>query len=476
MTSTSSPKLNLARSPSIEDSLRRKILKPPTARKTLTSPSPSKSSQQLKPVLSEPIRLDQTFQKDRATPERTYLLSTIIETNTARKGTFKSFVSDNYLKNAELERKVKLSDVRVNRNTSINDLQIQQKTRLTYLESRKNRSGTMFMPEFWCPNFHAKVLKESGLSKMVRDVRRCRYQTKSQTGERLERNFKDKHPDHKQAQDSEEISHLMGHQTARITTSRSQNFLISRHTPQTSARSDPHLAEKDDAQIVLQAKQPNVSQEDSQKFQRKGNRSSSTPALKHLHIGSSANKSPGQPSLLSLNILDEFNTELVASLNNADLSRPTTSRMPSSRVQGGRPRLQIGEPTGKLYAKIEDLTRFTRSTREATESTKRDTLSSFRGLFVRTSRGGRHNDQINDILNNCDRVQENTGEMMSQVHKMQDLIHLAHQNHRNPEDILDVEENVEEEIKFTSDENLHSRYFKRTMKRARKSFPKYLVR
>jgi len=473
MTSTSSPKPNLARSPSIEDSLRPKILKPTTARKNFASLSPSKSLQQLKPVLSEPLRQDPTPQKDRATPERTYLLSTIIETNTARKGTFKSFVSDNHLKNAEIERKVKHTDVRINRNTSIPELQLQQKTRLTYLETRKNRSGTMFMPEFWCPNFYAKVLKESGLGKMVRDVRRCRYQTKSQTGERLEKTFKDKHPDHKQPQDSEEISHLMGYQTARTTTSRSQNFLIHRQTPQASAKSDPHLSEKDDAQIVSPTKKPNVSQEGDQKFERKGNRCSSTPALKQLHIGSSANKSPGQPSLLSLNILDDFNSELVASLNNADLSRPTTSRMPSSKIQGGRPRLHIGE---KSFAKIEEnFSRGMRSTREATESTKRDTLSSFRGLFMRSSRGGRHNDQINDILNNCDRVQENTGEMLSQVSRMQDLIHLAHQNHRNPEEILEMED-VQEEIKFTSDENLHSRYFKRTMKRARKSFPKYLIR
>ena len=420
-----------------------------------------------------------TSRKDIPIKERTYVLPTIIETDPNRRETFKFFVFEEDHKNTEKEKKMKIVDFQVKRDTDLDEIQIQRQARLNVIESLKKKSkGTMYMSELWDASHYTRVLRASGLGKIIDQIRRSRYQSRSSVGTKLENYYKNKHSKKIESEENtyKEILQPTKPQTARINSARRRTI--------TSSKS-PEIGIKPKAQSLLnspeityrpkiqsffttpdtQTPDPASPQFEFQMTEEENETETSKltkfdalqdclyPMLiKDSHsslkvkrskvLNTSVLKSPqstantGPYDLLSLNLLGDYNSDNASSLTHLDMKQTNRSIFARQR-HDTTIKLTESQSHNRLSTYTEEtipsVTLMTRTTKEFGTAMGRlkdlttslsPRPSNMRPITARSE----IDEKLKSIFENCTTVKKNNEAMLEEVNKMQSLMKAASQS------------------------------------------------
>jgi len=423
--------------------------------------------------------------------ERTYDLPTIIETDPERRATFKYFVMDDNVKNTEKDKKRIIVDFHVKRDTDLEEIQLQQQTRLNVVEWRKKGRGTMFMSELWDSTFYLRVLRASGLDKIIDQIRRSRYQHKSRVGKRLEKEYKNKHSKQLEIEANEHKALIKTSrvQSARTTSVRPTTYSFGTSTYPNSPNLIPYKhfefnttteGEEETATTASNAKRLENNLQDAlypMLIKEKHNRIKRGSKIFNTQIIKSARSTanPGQSDLLSLNLLGDHTSEAVASLTHLDSgNKISRANLAKSHKHYS---LKLATSPSNFHLKTEESSMpvFMKSARETTEphsAYKLDSPATFREprvkIYTKSVVSSKIGGQLKDILNQCHEVKENNVQMMNSVNQLHDLLETGTQTRKS---LRQAKESLvkKEEIKQESEKANPQRHYRKCMKIGRKS-------
>jgi len=391
------------------------------------------------------------FKNTGAIKERTYDLPSIIETDPTRRETFKYFVMEDSTKNPEKDKKRKITDFHVKRDTELEEIKLQQQTRLNVVEWQKKGRGTMFMSELWDSTFYIRVLKASGLDRIIDQIRRSRYQHKSRIGRRLEKEYKNKHSEQLKTEDHEHKALLKTErvQSARTSSARPMTYRFGTSTFPNSPNLIPlnhfefNMTTEDEGESAAanNAKRRDNNLQDAlypMLIKEKHSRIKRGSIVYNTQIIKSARSTanPGQSDILSLNLLGD--SEAIASLTHLDQNNNGKTLSRTSMGKSKR-NLSLKVPTSatRLFVKTdESLPLFMRSPRDtcSTEPNTGYNLQSPSTARVRSYKSvasSKIGGQLKEILNQCHEVKENNMEMMNNVNQLHDLIEIGTQTRKS---------------------------------------------
>jgi len=459
-------------------------------------PSQPSTSQSKEKVATTFSLSRESSRKEIPIKERTYVLPTIIETDPNRRETFKFFVFEEDHKNTEKEKKMKIMDFQVKRDTDLDEIQIQRQARLNVLESLKKKSrGTMYMSELWDTSHYTRVLRASGLGKIIDQIRRSRYQSRSSVGAKLENAYKNKHSKKIETEENtyNEILQPLKPQSSRINSARpkiqsilktpeiikpkSQSLVTSPEityrpktqsfftTPdiQTPDPHSPHLEfiqteEEDEIETSKLSKldtmqgclYPMLIKDSHSNLKVKRSKVLNSSMLKSPQTATTA----APQDMLSLNLLGDYNSDHISSLTHLDMKLTNRSIFARQR-QDTTLKFTESQSHNRLFTYTEEtipsVSQIPRTTKDLGAMGRlkelTNSLSPRPSHMIRPPTAREEIDErLKLIFDNCTSVKKNNEEMLEEVNRMQNLLKTASQSKRVSKIIRDKKV-AKEEIK-----------------------------
>lgn len=160
--------------------------------------SESNTSNPLKASDSPHIKLKESLKLDLKPKMVIKPKAKVKPADAARLATVHAFAGEEQTQNPELTKKAKLMNNRISFTDSLDTVQFYKALKddsLKILSQQKPSKGSMYVKDLWGKNYYNRVVKKSGIERILDDIRRKNWQNKDEVLMSLDKTYRKKHPD-----------------------------------------------------------------------------------------------------------------------------------------------------------------------------------------------------------------------------------------------------------------------------------------